>query len=151
MITLIEEETLKSEIARTILESLSDWFGIPESREDYIEDSKKQLFFAAYHKELPIGFITLKPTSKHTAELSVIGVLQDYHRKGVGRELFAQIAAHAKNLNYSFIQVKTVASGHYDIYDNTNKFYKNLGFKEFEVFPTLWDEKNPCQIYVMAL
>ena len=25
------------------------------------------------------------------------------------------------------------------------------GFKEFEVFPTLWDEDNPCQIYVMAL
>lgn len=25
------------------------------------------------------------------------------------------------------------------------------GFKEFEVFPTLWDEQNPCQIYVMAL
>ncbi len=26
-----------------------------------------------------------------------------------------------------------------------------LGFKEFEVFPTLWDEWNPCQIYEMAL
>lgn len=26
-----------------------------------------------------------------------------------------------------------------------------LGFKEFEVFPTLWDEWNPCQIYAMAL
>lgn len=31
------------------------------------------------------------------------------------------------------------------------KFYKSLGFKEFEVFPTLWDEWNPCQIYVMYL
>ncbi len=27
----------------------------------------------------------------------------------------------------------------------------NAGFKEFEVFPMLWDENNPCQIYVMAL
>lgn len=26
-----------------------------------------------------------------------------------------------------------------------------VGFKEFEVFPTLWDEANPCQVYVMAL
>ncbi len=26
-----------------------------------------------------------------------------------------------------------------------------LGFKEFEVIPTLWDEANPCQIYVMSL
>ena len=36
-------------------------------------------------------------------------------------------------------------------YDNTNKFYISLGFKEFEIFPTLWDEWNPCQVYVMAL
>lgn len=26
-----------------------------------------------------------------------------------------------------------------------------LGFKEFEVFPTLWDPGNPCQIYVLYL
>ena len=52
---------------------------------------------------------------------------------------------------FSFIQVKTVQMGQYDNYDNTNKFYISLGFKEFEIFPTLWDEWNPCQVYVMAL
>lgn len=26
-----------------------------------------------------------------------------------------------------------------------------LGFKEFEVFPMLWDPGNPCQIYVLYL
>ena len=30
-------------------------------------------------------------------------------------------------------------------------FYLGLGFKEFEVFPTLWGEWNPCQIYIMSL
>lgn len=49
------------------------------------------------------------------------------------------------------MQVKTVQMGRYDEYDRTNRFYLALGFKEFEVFPTLWDEWNPCQIYVMAL
>ena len=29
--------------------------------------------------------------------------------------------------------------------------YLALGFREFEVFPTLWDEWNPCQVYVMSL
>ena len=29
--------------------------------------------------------------------------------------------------------------------------YLSLGFKELEVFPTLWDECNPCQIYIMAI
>ena len=41
--------------------------------------------------------------------------------------------------------------GKYEDYDKTNKFYISLGFKEFEIFPTLWDEWNPCQIYVMVL
>lgn len=36
-------------------------------------------------------------------------------------------------------------------YDRTNRFYLSLGFKEFEVLPTLWDAKNPCQVYVMSL
>ena len=57
----------------------------------------------------------------------------------------------AKEMGYSFIQVKTVQMGKYKSYDDTNRFYLSIGFKEFEVFPTLWDEWNPCQIYVMGI
>ena len=49
------------------------------------------------------------------------------------------------------MQVKTVKMGVYDDYDITNRFYLACGFQEFEVFETLWDEANPCQIYVMSL
>ena len=41
--------------------------------------------------------------------------------------------------------------GVYEDYDDTNRFYLALGFKEFEVFPLLWDARNPCQVYVMSL
>ena len=80
-----------------------------------------------------------------------MGVLQEYHRRGVGRMLFEKLHDTAKRLGYSFLQVKTVQMGRYDDYDATNRFYLSLGFKEFEVFPLLWDEWNPCQIYVMTL
>ena len=50
-----------------------------------------------------------------------------------------------------FIQVKTVKMGVYEDYDKTNLFYLSLGFKELEVFPKLWDEANPCQIYIMSI
>lgn len=63
--------------------------------------------------------------------------------------MMAKDIAHEKG--YSFLQVKTVQMGRYADYDDTNKFYISLGFKEFEVFPTLWDEANPCQIYVMSV
>ncbi|MBQ6230145.1 MAG: hypothetical protein IJJ74_03400 [Eubacterium sp.] len=61
------------------------------------------------------------------------------------------IAESAERLGYSFMQGKTVQMGMYPDYDLTNLFYLGCGFKEFEVFPLLWDEANPCQIYVMAL
>lgn len=69
----------KKAISREILEALPDWFGIPEAREEYIEQSAGEIFFAALEGE------------------------------------------------------------------------KALGFRELEVFPTLWDECNPCQIYIMHI
>ena len=93
----------------------------------------------------------LKETGKDTAELSVLGVLKEYHGKGIGRELFRKAKEAAVRNGYSFLQVKTVKMGVYEDYDKTNRFYLALGFKEFEVFPLLWDEDNPCQIYVMSL
>lgn len=141
----------KQRISRTILEALPEWFGLPESREEYIEDSKDNPFFVAYSGSKQIGFICLKETGKDTAELYVMGVLKEYHRNGIGRMLFESAKAEAKRLGYSFLQVKTVQMGRYEEYDRTNRFYLSLGFKELEVFKTLWDEWNPCQVYVMAL
>ena len=151
MIREIQEPAEKQKIARTILEALPDWFGIEESREGYIKESANLPFFAAFDGEQPIGFLCLKETGKETVELCVMGVLQEYHRKGIGRALFEKAKEAAVRMEYSFMQVKTVQMGRYEDYDRTNRFYLSLGFKEFEVFPLLWDEWNPCQIYVMSL
>ena len=147
----IGSDNNKEIISREILVSLPEWFGIPESREEYISDSRGRPFFCAYDGEEPVGFLYLKETGRHTVELAVMGVRQEYHRKGVGRSLFNMAINEAKSLGYSFVQVKTVRMGVYDVYDSTNRFYLSLGFKELEVFPTLWDECNPCQIYIMAI
>lgn len=145
------DEKEKETIARQLLEQLQEWFGIPEAREEYIAQSVDQDFFCAYDHTTPIGFLYLKETGKDTVELAAMGVLQAYHRTGVGKALFQAAKAHCCNMGYAFMQVKTVQMGKYESYDKTNLFYQSLGFKEFEVFPTLWDEWNPCQIYVMAL
>ncbi len=36
----------KKEIVRHVLEALPDWFGVPESRENYIADSVNQIMVA---------------------------------------------------------------------------------------------------------
>lgn len=147
----ITDDSMKQNNTRTILEALPEWFGIPESREEYVQDSIGNNYFCAYQGDNPIGFLYLKETGKDTVELAVMGVLKEFHRMGIGTALFELAKCRSRELGYSFVQVKTVQMGRYKEYDRTNRFYLALGFKEFEVFPALWDEWNPCQIYVMAL
>ena len=151
IIKQVNDNLEKQSITRYILEALPGWFAIEESREEYIKNSIDKDFFCAYDDNNPIGFLYLKQTGKDTVELAVMGVLKQYHRKGVGRLLFEYAKNKAKELGYSFMQVKTVQMGKYEDYDRTNMFYVSLGFKELEVFPMYWDEANPCQIYVMSL
>ena len=150
-IEIIDNKQQKKAIVRTILEALPDWFGVTESREQYIAASADEILVAAIEKGQPVGFLCLKETGKDTMELAVMGVLQPYHRRGIGRQMFQKAKEIAQEQGYSFLQVKTVRMGMYEDYDRTNLFYLSLGFKEFEVFPELWDEANPCQVYVMSL
>lgn len=151
MVEQILDKDEKRTIARKVLESLKEWFEVDESREQYIRDCADWIFIAAKRNDKYVGFLCLKETGKDTVELAVMGVLKEYHRGGYGRQLFEKAKTIAVENNYSFMQVKTVQMGKYEDYDKTNLFYLSCGFKEFEVFPTYWDEDNPCQIYVMSL
>lgn len=151
MVKEIHDKTEKQRISRNILEALKEWFEVDESREKFIAESADQLFIAAEEDGKYVGFLTLKQTGNATVELAVMGVLKEYHRKGIGREIFELAKETARSQGYAFMQVKTVAMGKYPDYDRTNLFYISCGFKEFEIFPEYWDEDNPCQIYVMAL
>ena len=147
----IESAEEKRRICRVILEALPEWFGIPEAREEYVSESADKLFFAAMDGENPVGFLCLKETGRDTVELYVMGVLKARHRTGAGRALVEAAKRTAREAGYAFMQVKTVQMGKYAEYDATNRFYLAMGFREFEVFPHLWDEWNPCQVYVMGL
>ena len=144
----ITDRAEKRRISAAILAALPDWFGLPDCTREYIEQSADLPFWAAEQGSSCVGFAALKLTSPHTAEVSVMGVLPDHHRSGIGRGLFEAMESRARALGCSFMQVKTVQMGRYPEYDRTNRFYLAMGFREFECFPTLWDEWNPCQVYV---
>ena len=147
MIKFVTNSVEKEQIASHILQQLPEWFGLPDSTQEYITKSKDWPFWA-YVTEVPKGFIVLKETSPHTAEIYVMGVLKTSHGQGIGRALFEALQDYAKERGYEYIQVKTVQKGRYKEYDMTNAFYEKMGFRELECFPSLWDEWNPCQIYV---
>ena len=151
MVLFLEDPDKREAAARAILEDLPEWFGLPESTASYIRESREQPFWADLEGACVRGFITLKETSPHTAEVAVMGVAPAYHRRGIGRALFQALRAYARDRGYAFLQVKTVEEGRYAACDRTAAFYRSMGFLELECFPTLWDPWNPCQIYVMAL
>ena len=151
MVVEIIDSNEKQAIARKVLEALTEWFEVEESREGYIKDCADWTFLAAKEVDNIMGFLCLKETGDATVELAVMGVMKEYHRNGAGRELVEKAKEVARAKGYEFMQVKTVKMGVYEDYDRTNLFYISCGFKELEVFPLYWDEANPCQIYVMSL
>lgn len=146
----VDDSEEKAAIVKEVLADLPEWFGLPESTAQYVEDAKRaELWLADYGGE-SVGFITLTRTTIDTAEIHCMGVKKAYHRKAVGKELLRALENFAEE-HYSYLQVKTVDEGHYKEYDQTIAFYQNRGFSKLEVFPTLWDKWNPCLLMVKKL
>lgn len=140
----------KADIVEEVLLDLPEWFGLPESTQSYIDESRELLLWRAVEEDKTIGFITLKETSESTCEIHCMGIKKEYHRKGIGRKLQQAFESFARG-KYKYVQVKTVDEGHYENYDRTVSFYKKVGFSKLEVFPEMWDEWNPCLIMVKKL
>ena len=147
----ITDECRKVRIAREILLGLPDWFGLPDSTNNYIEACGELPFWACFEGPAWVGFLALKQTAPRSVEIFVMGVLPEYHRRGIGAGLWHAAKAYAKAQGYLYAQVKTVESGHYPEYDRTNAFYRAVGFEALECFPDLWDPRNPCQVYVQYI
>lgn len=137
----------KARIVKEVLADLPEWFGLPDSTQAYIDEASDLPLWTARVSESDIGFVTLKETGPHTAEIHCMGVKKAFHRQGIGRQLQNTLESSIKD-KYKFLQVKTVDEGHYDEYDLTIQFYESMGFERLEVFPDMWDEWNPCLVMV---
>ena len=135
----------KSEICERILKSLPEWFGVPASVERYIHDVRETPFFTVRADGVVAGFAALKEHNEHTAEILVVGVLPEYHRRGVGRTLISAAELFCRDTGRSFLTVKTLdESDRYEPYLKTLAFYRAMGFLPLQVIDGYWDEQNPC-------
>ena len=148
----INESQQKIKISTDILKQLPEWFGIPEAMEDYIHNSSYMPFFAAYAESSAVGFIAVKENNQHTAEIYVMGVEPNYHRRGIGMTLVSSAVEWCRERGYEFLQVKTLDESHPDKnYARTRKIYEAAGFRPLECLPKLWGEDNPCLIMIMYI
>lgn len=135
----------KSHICNMILRALPNWFGVEASIVDYVKETQSMPFWAAFDGENPIGFVALKEHNPYTSEVCVMGVLKEYHRHGIGRELIKYCEAYCTDNQVEYLTVKTLdQSRESRSYAKTRQFYLSMGFRPLEVFPLYWDKDNPC-------
>jgi len=128
-----------------ILRQLPEWFGIEEAIVEYAEQSESLPTWVARIRHEIVGFVTLERHTDAAAEIVVMGVHPDHHRRGIGRALVTTCEVYLRDEDVTFLQVKTVAPAREcDAYARTRRFYRAIGFSPVQVFDDLWDEANPC-------
>ena len=143
---------LKSKVCESILRSLPLWFGLEYAIVNYIKEVKTMDTWVAYDNDAPIGFMSINKHFDQSAEIHVMGILSEYHRKGIGHALLNSAEIDLRETGVKFLTVKTLSESRENKeYAQTRKFYLKIGFTPLEEFKTLWDEFNPCLFMVKAL
>jgi len=141
----IENTNERANVCRKILNSLPDWFGLPEANLQYEKDVLQMPMWAILNNDNVIGFCSINYHTKNVAEIHVMGILKEYHQQGFGKLILNQIENELFEKGYKYLSVKTLSEARSDEnYNKTRKFYLKYGFTPVEEFKTLWGEYNPC-------
>jgi ribosomal protein S18 acetylase RimI-like enzyme len=147
MIHIQPAEMSLSSAVEPILRALPQWFGIEQATQTFIQAADANPTILAVDTDRanqPIGFLTLRCHSAAAAEVYVIGVLPEYHRRSVGRALIMAAEKHLRAMGVRFLQVKTLSDRHPDVnYQKTRAFYLAMGFCLLED-SDMWGPQNPC-------
>jgi ribosomal protein S18 acetylase RimI-like enzyme len=142
----------KTQLCKKVLDHLPLWFGIEESKQEYCDEVKRYRFIAILLENKEIGFVSLKQNSDKVIELYVLGILEEYHRQGIGSDLLAFIENDLKNKEMEFLEVKTIDEANKSIeYEKTRAFYYKNGFIKLDVLQNEWGEKNPCLVLIKKI
>jgi len=93
-------------LCEPILRSLPDWFGIEVAIVQYVAEIDHLPTFLARDGDQVSGFLSLKQHNPYSAEVFVMGVRQEMHRRGTGRALIGRAEEWLKSQGLEFVQVK---------------------------------------------
>ena len=142
----------KASVCVPILRSLPAWFGIEEAIVHYATEIDRLPTFLAHDAGRVAGFLSLKQHSPYAAEVYVMGVAPDMHRRGTGGALVQRAQQWLAGQGVEYLQVKTLGPSRGDPnYARTRAFYAAMGFRPLEELGQIWNEQNPCLIMVKKL
>lgn len=143
---------VKTSFCDYILHELPEWFGIESAIQGYNKGVRENLFITICIGRIPVGFLSIIEHNEFCSEVYVMGILREFHGKGMGKSLIDFTSEYLKRNNKRFLTVKTLSGSHPDTnYKKTRNFYISSGFYPLEEFKTLWDEENPCLFLIKIL
>ena len=141
----------KSRITELVLRALPAWFGIEEALQSYVRGVADTKFFAVQVGNRPVGFISILEHNEFTSEIYCMGIYEEVHRRGLGKELLRAAEACLRQEKKKFFTVKTLGDSHPDPgYRQTRQFYRSRGFFPLEESKEIW-AGTPCLIMVKPL
>lgn len=151
-ITRIDDSKLKSMYTEKVLRGLPDWFGIENALLDYAASVSELPFWAALEGDVCVGFVSVKIHHGHTGDIYVMGILPEYHRQGIGRQLMEAADYYFQENGCKYVIVKTLSElAESEHYERTRQFYLRVGFEPLITLTEMWDEQNPCLIMIKEL
>lgn len=131
------DQTERRCLCEKITADLPKWFGQDAANIQYAKDAAAYPALAAYDGETPVGLLVFKNTFFHdkpAIDIHWLGILQAYHRQGIGRAL-----VHALHQELSpdrdLITVETLdPSVKNPEYLRSYAFYTSLGFQDAQQF-----------------
>ncbi|HRD70409.1 MAG TPA: GNAT family N-acetyltransferase [Legionella sp.] len=130
---MIQIEKITGELAQKVCQSLThdlpEYFGLSEANEHYEKGVKARINFAAKKNNESLGLISIDFPYPHNANIYWMAVRKDYHRQGIGRQLFDAACHFAKTQGAKTITVETLSpSESEENYLKTYQFYQSIGF-----------------------
>ena len=143
------------EACAAILGRLPQWFGMPDANAAYVESLGRLPAFVALDCEPPdavVGFLALERHRPTAAEIMVMGVDPERHRRGIGHLLVMAAEARCRADGIEWLHVKTRGPSTYDDdYERTRRFYRAEGFAELYESLSEWGAENAALVLVKHL
>jgi GNAT superfamily N-acetyltransferase len=136
-----------------LLRALPEWFGLEDPIVQYVRDAESAPTYLATDCGTGevVGVILMHRHYPEAAEIHLMAVDPQWHRRGVGRALVEAVERDLVASGARMLQVKTLGPSDPDEhYAHTLAFYRAMGFVPLQEFNDLWPG-NPCLILVKSL
>src|SRR5215469_12487312 len=87
----------------SILAELPEWFGIPQSNEEYAATAERHPTWVAHEDDRLLGIMTLVDLGFAAIDIHLLAVRPNAHRRGVGTALVRQALAETRALGRPYL------------------------------------------------